>query len=176
VVAKEGSLISGSGAEQGGVRCWRLLQIGGCAGKNERGKWGRGLPQCLMEERKRERQRERAPGAAIDSAGKGGGRQCPLAIGRKQGRATVRGDATRLTGGAGRQRGLVVSDRVQEEERKVRQCGSGAPTGGPGQHSTRARFKLGFKLIQNIQTVQMKFEFLKTLAGSKDTFPNSKRL
>jgi hypothetical protein len=38
-----------------------------------------------------------------------------------------------------------------------------------------ARFKLGFKPIQNIQTVQMKFEFLQTLAGSKDTFPHSKK-
>jgi hypothetical protein len=39
-----------------------------------------------------------------------------------------------------------------------------------------ARFKLGFKPIQNIQTVQMKFEFLQTLAGSKDTFLRSKNL
>jgi hypothetical protein len=36
------------------------------------------------------------------------------------------------------------------------------------------RFKLGFKLIQNIQTVQMKFESLQTLSGLKDTFPCSK--
>jgi hypothetical protein len=35
-----------------------------------------------------------------------------------------------------------------------------------------ARFKLGFKPIQNIQTVQMKFEFLQT--GSKDTFHTPK--
>jgi hypothetical protein len=39
-----------------------------------------------------------------------------------------------------------------------------------------ARFKLGFKPIQNIQMVQMKFEFLQTLAGSKDTFPYFKNL
>jgi hypothetical protein len=39
-----------------------------------------------------------------------------------------------------------------------------------------ARFKLGFKPIQNIQTVQMKFKFLQTLAGSKDTFPYFKNL
>jgi hypothetical protein len=65
---------------------------------------------------------------------------------------------------------------VREEERKARQCSSVAPTGGPGQHSTGARFKLGFKPIQNIQTVQMKFEFLQTLVGSKDTFPRFKYL
>jgi hypothetical protein len=51
-----------------------------------------------------------------------------------------------------------------------------APTGRPSQHSAGARFKLGFKPIQNIQTVQMKFEFLQTLVGSKDTFPRSKIL
>jgi hypothetical protein len=45
----------------------------------------------------------------------------------------------------------------------------------PAQYQV-AQFKLGFKLIQNIQTVQMKFEFLQTLAGSKDTFPHSKNL
>jgi hypothetical protein len=44
--------------------------------------------------------------------------------------------------------GLVVSDGVWEEERKARQCGGRAPTGGPGPHSAGARFKLGFKPIQ----------------------------
>jgi hypothetical protein len=39
-----------------------------------------------------------------------------------------------------------------------------------------AQFKLSFKSIQNIQTVQMKFKFLQTLTGSKDTFPHSKIL
>jgi hypothetical protein len=58
------------------------------------------------------------------------------------------GDAVRLTGGAGRQRGPVVSDRVREEERNARQCDGGAPTGGPGPHSAGARFKLGFKPIK----------------------------
>jgi hypothetical protein len=56
---------------------------------------------------------------------------------------------------------------VREEERKARQCGGGAAIGGPSQHSAGARFKLGFKPIPNIQTVQMKFEFLQTLVGSK---------
>jgi hypothetical protein len=42
-------------------------------------------------------------------------------------------------------------------------------SGGVGQHSVGVQFKLGFKLIQNIQMVQMKFEFCQTLAGSKDT-------
>jgi hypothetical protein len=65
---------------------------------------------------------------------------------------------------------------AREKERKASQRGGGAPTGGPDQHSAGARFNLGFKPIQNIQTVQMKFEFLQTLAGSKDTFPRSKNL
>jgi hypothetical protein len=70
----------------------------------------------------------------------------------------------------------VVSGGVREEERKARQRGDGAPTGRPGPHSAGARLKLDFKPIQNIQTVQMKFEFLQILAGSKDTFPHSKNL
>jgi hypothetical protein len=96
----------------------------------------------------------------------------------EQGRAAghVRRGAARLTGGAERQQGRVVSCGVREEERKVRQRGGGASTGRPGQHSAGAQFKLGFKPIQNIQTVQMKFEFLQTLAGSKDTFLRSKNL
>jgi hypothetical protein len=58
------------------------------------------------------------------------------------------GDAVRLTGGAGRQRGPVVSNRVREEKRKARQRDGGAPIGGPGPHSAGVRFKLGFKLIK----------------------------
>jgi hypothetical protein len=97
---------------------------------------------------------------------------------REQGRVAGRGrcGATRLTGGAGQQRGLVAIGVVREEERKVRQHGGRAPTGGPGQHSAGARFKLGFKSIQNIQTVQMKFEFLQNLTSLKDTFPHPKNL
>jgi hypothetical protein len=60
--------------------------------------------------------------------------------------------------------------------RKREKWGSRAPTGGPDQHSAEARLKLGFKPIQNIQMVQMKFEFLKTLAGSKGTSPHSKKI
>jgi hypothetical protein len=44
--------------------------------------------------------------------------------------------------------GPVVSGGVREEERKARQRGGRAPTGGPGPHSVGARFKLDFKLIQ----------------------------
>jgi hypothetical protein len=62
----------------------------------------------------------------------------------------------------------VVSGGLREEERKARQRGGGAPTGRPGQHSVGARFKLGFKLIQNIQ---MKFELLQTLGWFKRYIP-----
>jgi hypothetical protein len=51
--------------------------------------------------------------------------------------------ATRLTGGAGRQRGPVVSTGCGRKREK-RQHGGGALTGGPGPHSTRVWFKLGF--------------------------------
>jgi hypothetical protein len=70
----------------------------------------------------------------------------------------------------------VVSGEVREAERKARQRGGGVPTGGLGQHNVGVWFELDFKLIQNIQTIQMKFQFLQTLAGSKDTFPHSKNL
>jgi hypothetical protein len=42
----------------------------------------------------------------------------------------------------------VVSDGVREDERKVRQHGSGASIGGPGLHSAGAWLKLSFKPIQ----------------------------
>jgi hypothetical protein len=41
----------------------------------------------------------------------------------------------------------VVSGGVREEERKVRQHGDGAPTGGPKPHSAGAQFKLGMSLF-----------------------------
>jgi hypothetical protein len=47
---------------------------------------------------------------------------------------------------------------------------------GPAAQCRAARFKLGFKPIQNIQMVQMKFEFLQILAGSNDTSALSKNL
>jgi hypothetical protein len=50
-----------------------------------------------------------------------------------------------------------------------RQAGLGHTVPGHGSNSVLNRFK-------NIQTAQMKFEFLQTLAGSKDTFPCSKIL
>jgi hypothetical protein len=85
-------------------------------------------------------EREGVPGTAVGSVGR---RTWPAtALGRRaqaatllrgQGRAAGRGrrSATRLTGGAVRQQGPVVSGGVQEAERKVRQRGGGAPTGGP---------------------------------------------
>jgi hypothetical protein len=68
----------------------------------------------------------------------------------------------------------VVSGGAREEESNARQRGGGHRQAGPshtvpgrGLNSVLNRFK-------NIQMVQMKFEFLKILAGSKDTFPCSK--
>jgi hypothetical protein len=80
-----------------------------------------------------------------------------------------------LTGGAGRQRGPVVSGgvrgRVRESEAALQQAligrpGSTVPVGSV-LNSVLNRFK-------HIQTVPMKFEFLQTLAGSKDTFRTPK--
>jgi hypothetical protein len=83
--------------------------------------------------------------------------------------AGEQGSATRLTGGTRQQRGTMVSGGVREEERKARQHNGGAPTGGPGPHSARRGSNSVLNRFKNIQTVQIKFEFLKTLAGSKDT-------
>jgi hypothetical protein len=71
----------------------------------------------------------------------------------------------------------MVSDGVREEERKVRKRGGGVPIGGPRQHNAgRHGSNSVLNRFKNIQTVQMKFEFLQTLAGSKDTFPHFKNL
>jgi hypothetical protein len=51
-----------------------------------------------------------------------------------------------------------------------------APVGRAHAQCQAARFKLSFKPIQNIETVQIKFKFLQTLAGSKGTFPRSNNL
>jgi hypothetical protein len=70
-----------------------------------------------------------------------------------------------------------ASGGVWQGEMYVRQRGGGTPTGGPGQHSARWRSSNSIlNQFKNIQMVQMKFEFPKTLAGSKDTFPHSKNL
>jgi hypothetical protein len=53
------------------------------------------------------------------------------------------------------------------------QLGDGALTSGPGSTVPAGSILNQFK---NIQTVQLKFEFLQTLVGSKDTFPRSKKL
>jgi hypothetical protein len=91
----------------------------------------------------------------------------------EQGRAAGRGrrSATRLTGGAGWQRGPAVSDGCGRERGKRGGAAVGADKRAWLAQCLAARFKLNFKSIQNIQTVQMKFEFLQNLAGSKDTFP-----
>jgi hypothetical protein len=71
----------------------------------------------------------------------------------------------------------MVSDGVREEERKVRKRGGGVPIGGPRQHNAgRHGSNSVLNRFKNIQTVQMKFEFLQILAGSKDTFPHFKNL
>jgi hypothetical protein len=53
------------------------------------------------------------------------------------------------------------------------QLGDGALTSGPSSTVPAGSILNQFK---NIQTVQLKFEFLQTLVGSKDTFPRSKNL
>jgi hypothetical protein len=106
-------------------------------------------------------ERERAPGAAVGSADRGVGMALSGTVGGgsmrsqqrwagKHGRAAGCGRrrAARLTGGAEWQRGPMVNGGVREEERKARQCGGGAPTGGPGPHSVGARFEHDFKPIQ----------------------------
>jgi hypothetical protein len=111
---------------------------------------------------------QRAPGAAVGSTDRGVG-MTPSGV--------VRGGSarSRVTGGAGWQRGRVASGGVQEEERKVRQRGGGAPTAGLSQHSVGRRgSNSGLNRFKNIQMVQMKFEFLQTLASSKDTFRTPK--
>jgi hypothetical protein len=77
-----------------------------------------------------------------------------------------------LTGGAGRQWGPVVSGgvrgRVRESEAALQRVLIGRPGSTVPVGSVLNRFK-------HIQTVPMKFEFLQTLAGSKDTFVHSKK-
>jgi hypothetical protein len=55
--------------------------------------------------------------------------------------------ATRLIGGAGRQRDPVVSGGVREEERRAGQQGGRALKGGPSQHSAGRRSLNGFNDI-----------------------------
>jgi hypothetical protein len=73
----------------------------------------------------------------------------------------------RLTGGAGRQQGPGGQRWSERESERAEQCGDGALTGGPGR-IVPASFVLN--RFKNIQMVQIKFEFLQTLVGSKDTF------
>jgi hypothetical protein len=71
----------------------------------------------------------------------------------------------------------VVSSEVQERVRESGAARHGALIGGPGSMvPAGSDFKLVLKPNQNIQTAQMKFEFLQTMDGSKDTFPHSKNL
>jgi hypothetical protein len=159
-VEKEGSSSSGVDAEQSGVRHRQLLQNGKCVRENKRGKCGEGggSTRCRVEEGKQEREgpgrdgRQRGPRArmAPSSTIRGDSTRSRRRRASEQGRAAGRRrhSAAWLTCRAVRQRGPVVSDGVQEEERKVRQRGSRAPIGGPGPHNAVARFKLGFKPIQ----------------------------
>jgi hypothetical protein len=125
VVEKEGSSSSGVDAEQSGVRRRRLLQIGGRARENKRGKWGGG--GRLSAVWRKENGRERAPGSAVGStdrrvrmasgnAVEGGSARSRWRQAGKQGRAAGRGqrDVAWLTGGAEGQRGPVVSSVVQK--------------------------------------------------------------
>jgi hypothetical protein len=52
----------------------------------------------------------------------------------------------------------------------------GAAAGADRRARQHSAGRLSFKPIENIQTYPKKFEFLKSLAGSKDTFPCSKKL
>jgi hypothetical protein len=56
------------------------------------------------------------------------------------------------------------------------QRGDGVLTGGPDHTVTGHDLNSVLNRFKNIQTVQIKFEFLQTLAGSKDTFLHSKNL
>jgi hypothetical protein len=71
----------------------------------------------------------------------------------------------------------VVSGGVRGRVRESRAARRWALTGGPSS-TVPAGSVLNSVLNQfkNIQTVQMKFKFLKILVGSKDTFPHSKNL
>jgi hypothetical protein len=83
----------------------------------------------------------------------------------------------RLTGGAGRQRGLGVSGGVQERVREKGTAWQRALTSGPDSTVTVGSFlNSGLNRFKHIQTVLMKFEFLQIFACSKDTFPHSKNL
>jgi hypothetical protein len=172
---------SSSSAEQSRVRHRRLLA--GTRGRTREGNGG-SARACHMQERKRDRESE-GPGCsgrqhgAKDVAGNsprpsgtGGGTVAPT--GESDGARVMRHCVTDRWGwaatGPGGQRRGVGGSGVSEAAR----CWGVDSWARPAQ-CRAARFKLGFKPIQNIQTVQMKFEFLQTLAGSKDTFPHSKK-
>jgi hypothetical protein len=83
----------------------------------------------------------------------------------------------RLIGGAGRQREPSGQQSGAGESERVRQCGDGALTGGPGSIVLASSvLNLVLNRFNNIQMVQMKFEFLQIWAGLKDTFLHSKNL
>jgi hypothetical protein len=125
---------------------------------------------------------EKERGDPVQQSAAWGGRQRPLAGGRGRWRYCAyrgerRGAANavreRLISGARRQRGPRVSGGVQE---RVRECGAArrwALSAGPGSTAPLGSVLNRFK---NIQAVPKKFEFLQTLAGSKDIFSCSKKL
>jgi hypothetical protein len=111
-VEKEGSSTSGSGAERRGVRCRRLLQISGRMGSAEREMWG-SVQACHVAKGEREKEGGGA-GRQLEAAARahgGGG----LA---NKGRRWGVGDAARLTGRAGRQRGPVSATGCGRERGK----------------------------------------------------------
>jgi hypothetical protein len=133
--------------EQSRVRHRRLFKSARTA-ENERGKWVRGgVACCCMEEGKW----ERALGMAVSRAERRTWQAmasdhrawCGSAIARTR----ESGGATRLIGGAWRQRGPVVSGGGMRERRSG-QRSDGALIGGPGPHGAGPRFKFGFKPIQ----------------------------
>jgi hypothetical protein len=73
-------------------------------------------------------------------------------------------------------RGPGVSGGVWEGERRARQRDGGAPTCGPGQHSSGRHDLNGFESIQKFKRDQNDFKFLQILTASNKTFPNSKNL
>jgi hypothetical protein len=70
VVKKEGTSSLGVDAEESGVTRWWLLQIGGRAGENKRGKWGGRLGAAWSKENMRERT-PRVRRLAAQTAGSG---------------------------------------------------------------------------------------------------------
>jgi hypothetical protein len=154
---------SSSDAERSRVRRRWLVQISGHAGKNERGKWGGGVARGVKDVAGNSPWPSGAGGGTVVWTGESGGaRATRRCVTDRWGRAATGPDGQRW-GVGGRGVSEAAWWRVPDRWAPLIQCRA-------------TRFKLGFKPIQNIQTVQMKFEILQTLVGSKDIFPCSKNL